>query len=244
MKKFVVFFLTFFVAITAVVVSCDKAVKIPVSYSVESNHDTFVHDIFIPDSGIFDMQILVNYITGYEQDPVALKIIGLPSDISVTPDSFSAVPTYVEDFVFHTNHAAHGTYRVSIVSTAPSETSKTYTFNLTVIPADCATTLLGTITGHNACSAAGTTSYTATATATGTPNQLQITNFGGYGPTAIATVYLNCDNDSLTIPSGPIGNGATLSGKGTFTATGMVIYYTATSTPFGYPDNCVATFTK
>ena len=244
MKKIALFSLTFFVAVTAIVISCTKAVKVPVSYTVVTNHDTVVRDIFIPDSGQFDMQVLVKYMSGYPQDPVTLKITGLPSEITVTPDTVKAIPTYTEDFIFHTNHATHATYHVSIVGTAPEELSQTFNFNVTVIPADCATALIGTLNGSNACTNTGNYTYTSTGASSGTPNTLIINNFGGYGTTANATVILNCDNDSLTIPEQTIGNGATLQGRGTFTATGMVIYYSATSLPIGGSDNCTITYTN
>ena len=244
MKKIALLLLTCCVAVSAVIFSCSKSVNIPVSYNVVSNYDSILRDIYIPDSGKFDMQVLVKYLSGYPQDKVTLKIVGLPSDITVTPDSFSAVPTYVEDFVFTTNHAAHGTHKITIIGSAPGTVAITFTFNLTVIPADCATTLLGNMTGSNACTVTGSYTYAATGVASGTPNTLIINNFGGYGPTANATVLLNCDNDSLTIPSQTIGNGATLKGYGTFTANSMWIYYTASSTPTGTAESCSINFTK
>ena len=244
MKKIGLLVITFFVVACVVVISCDKAVKVPVSYTVVTNHATTVSDIFIPDSGQFDMQILVKFLSGYAQDNVTLKISGLPADISVTPDSFSAVPSYVEDFVFSTNHAAHNTYRITITGYAPEETPQTYSFNLTVIPADCATSLLGSLSGHNACEVSGNTSYTSTGVASGTANTLIVNNFAGYGTATNATVVLNCDNDSLSVPNQNIGNGTVLSGYGTFTATGMTIYFSATSTPTGPADNCTVTYSK
>ena len=242
MKKIGLLVITLIATICAVIISCNKAVKIPVSYSVVSNHADEVNDIFIPDSGQFDMQILVKFFSGYSQDNVTLKITGLPADISVTPDSFSAVPTYLEDFVFTTNHAAHNTYRVTITGYAPEEKPQSYTFNLTVIPADCATSLLGSLNGHNACSVTGSTNHTATGTSVA-QNTLSINNFGGYGSATNATVYLNCDNDSLSVPLQNIGNGIGLQGYGVFTSTGMTIYYSATGTPAG-SDNCTVTYTK
>ena len=240
MKKIGLLVITFFVVACVVVISCDKAVKVPVSYTVVTNHATTVNDIFIPDNGQFDMQILVKFLSGYAQDNVTLKISGLPADISVTPDSFSAVPSYVEDFVFSTNHAAHNTYRITITGYAPEETPHTYSFNLTVIPADCATSLLGSLSGHNACSVTGNTSHTATSTWVA-QNTLSVNDFGGYGTNTNATVYLNCDNDSLAIPSQNIGNGVVLQGSGTFTASGMSVTYSTTGTS---TDNCTVTYAK
>ncbi len=244
MKKLGLLVITLFVVTCVVIISCDKQIKIPVSYTVVTNHANAVNDIFIPDSGQFDMQILVKFLSGYTQDKVTLKISGLPADISVTPDSFSAIPTNVDDFVFSTNHAAHNTYRVTITGYAPDETPQTYSFNLTVIPADCATSLLGSLSGHNACAVTGSTSYTSTGVASGTANTLIVNNFAGYGTATNATIVLNCDNDSLSIPNQNIGNGAVLRGTGTFTATGMTIYYVASSTPTGVADSCTVTYSK
>ena len=244
MKKFVFYLLTLFAVATTAIVSCDKTIQTPVSYIVETYQDTFVRNIYIPDSGNFDMRILVQFLSGYNQNKITLKVTGLPSDITITPDSVTALPSYVEDFVFSTNHATHGTYNCTITGSTSGEPSQSYNFTVTVIDANCATPLIGTLTGKNACSVAGDFTYTATAIATSTPDQMIINNFGGYGSNANATVYLNCDNDSLTIPSQNIGNGTTLSGYGTYTATGMVIYYNATKTPTGGSDNCTAIFTK
>ena len=243
MKKIALSFFAFFVVASATLVSCDKAVKIPVSYIVETYQDTFVRNIYIPDTGKFDMRILVQFLSGYNQDSVTLTINGLPSDISVTPSTVKLTPTYVQDFVFYTNHATHGTYNVSITGTAPEEDAQNYNFTVTVISANCATPFIGTLNGKNACSVAGDFPYTVTASATGTPDQLVINNFGGYGSNTNATVYLNCDNDSLSIPNQNIGNGTTLSGYGTYTSAGMVIYYSASRTPTGGTDNCTATLT-
>ncbi len=244
MKKFVLFSLTFLAAVTAIIISCDKAVKVPVSYTVVTNHDTFVENIFIPDTGTYTMPILVKYYTGYTQDPVTLKITGLPSDIAVTPATSSAIPTYNQNFVFYTNHATHGTYNASIVASAPGELAQTYNFTVTVVPANCASPLYGTMTCTDSCNHAGKYSYPATVSGNGTSNTIIINNFGGYGTNANATVLLNCDNDSLTIQYQNIGNGTLLSGTGTYTTTSMVIYYNATNTPTGGSESCVTTLTK
>ncbi len=231
------------IATTCVIIfSCGKTVKIPISYTVVTNHKDALEDVFIPDSGQFNWQVMAKFLTGYAQDAVTLKISGLPADVSVTPDSFSAVPTYVVDFVFSTNHAARNTYPITITGYAPGEKPQSYTVNLTVIPADCATTLLGNLNGHNACAVTGSTDHIAIATST-SQNTLNIKNFGGYGSATNTNVLLNCNKDSLTIPSQNIGNGVVLQGKGTFTGSGMTIWFSATGTAVG-ADNCTVTYTK
>ncbi len=243
MKKIGLFLITLFVTFGIAVVSCTKTVKIPISFSVVTNHQDKVTDIYVPDHGTYDMQIMVKFLSGYASDNVTLKVVGLPADITVSPDTFSAVPTYVEDFVFTTTNAAHATYPVAIIATAPGVAAQTYNFNLTVISADCAANLWGAFSVHNACAALNY-NYTATGVATGTTNTLTINNFGGYGAGVNAQVILNCDNDSLTIPNQNMGNGVVAQGYGVFTANSMTIWYSASSTPTGGPDNCSATFTR
>ncbi len=240
MKKIGLSLLTIFVTFGVIIVSCTtKYVKVPISFSVVTNHQDKVTDIFIPDHGTYHMQIMVKFLSGTASDNVTLKVIGLPADITVTPDTFSAVPTYTADFVFTTTHAAHATYPVAIIATAPGIGAQTYNFNLTVTDADCASNLWGDFSVHNAC--ATNYNYTAHGISTGISNTLTINNFGGYGSAVNAYVTLNCNNDSLFIASQDIGNGITAQGYGVFTASGMTIWYTTTGT---VTDNCTATFTK
>ena len=238
MKKIVFFLLT----ICVVVFSCSKAVKQPVSYTIINANDTYLSDVFVPDSGRYDWALLVKFLSGNTESPVTLVVNGLPADVSVSPDTITAIPSYTADFIFTTNKATRAKYPISITASAAGERSKTYNLNLTVIPADCATSLIGTMTGTSFCSAAY--NYTATGVSSGTTNVLIINNFGGYGSTVNVTVNLNCDNDSLFIANANYGNGNVIQGKGTFTNTSMQIYYTRASTSGGPIDTCSATFTR
>ncbi len=239
MRKVVLFFM----ALCAVAVSCQKTTKVPVSYTVESLQNTPLGDIYIPDSGTYTLPVLVKYMTGYHEDKVTVSIKGLPADIKVAEDSFSEVPTYRANFVLNTSHAVHATYPITVTASAPGTKSKIQTFNITVIEADCASTLWGNFNGTNQCTSR-TYAYTATGIATGVANTLAIKNLGGYGPTTLTQVTLNCAHDSLFIPMQNIGNGTNLSGYGTFTPNSMTIYYTATTTPGGFPETCNVTLTR
>ncbi len=242
MKKTVLILL----ALCAVVLSCQKtptSVKVPVSYVVETAKNEPVSEIFIPDNGTYTMSLLVKYLGGFQEDDVMIALSGLPSDVTVSHDTFSKVPTYQADFVFTTANASHGTYPMTITSKADGSDAKTYNFNLTVRAADCASSLLGDLSGANECSNRDYT-YTATAVATGITDKLQIINFGGYGSNTNTTVYLNCNENTLTIPSQNIGNATILEGSGTFTGNSMTITYTASNTPGGFPETCNVTLTK
>lgn len=242
MKKTVLILLALCVA----VLSCDKtptSVKVPVSYEVETAQNTAVGDIYIPDAGSYTMSILVKYLGGFQEDDVTIALSGLPADVAVNRDTFSKVPTYQADFVFTTANAAHGTYPMTITSNAIGSDPKTYHFNLTVRSADCAESLLGDLNGTNECTNRDY-NYTATAIATGITDKLNIINFGGYGLNTNTTVYLNCNENTLTIPSQNIGNATILEGSGTFTGNSMTITYTASNTPGGFPETCNVTLTK
>ncbi len=235
----------FFMALCVTAVSCQKTgpQPIPVSYSVETDQNVALHDIYIPDSGIYNQKVLVKYLSGYHEDKVTISIHGLPAAIKVAEDTFSQVPTYEANFTFSTNHAALGTYPVAVTSSANGSEPKVQRFNIIVVPADCAANLLGNFSCTNACTGRNF-SYVATGVATGATNTLDIKNLGGYGDNTLTHVILNCNKDSLSIPTQYIGNGTSLSGYGVFTANTMTIYYTATSTPYGFAESCNVTMVK
>jgi hypothetical protein len=239
MKKIVLFLLaaSFFAA------SCQKTVKVPVSYTVESIQNTVPTDIYIPDLGTTTLPLLVKFLGGFSEDTVMLTLKGLPADVRLDEDTITGVPTFRADFKMSTNKARLGTYPVTLTAVAPGSDPKNYRFNVIVTPADCASALWGNLSGSNDCSDRNFT-YTATGTSSGSVNVLNLVNFGGYGSNTSTLIVLNCNNDSLTIPAQNIGNGTNLQGYGTFTPTGMTVYYSATSTPGGFPESCTATFTK
>ena len=230
-------------ALCVTVLSCEKSVKVPLSYTVESVQGTPLPDIFIPDAGTYDLQAWVKFLTGYSEDSVKLVIKGLPSDIMAAQDSIKGIPTYIAHFILNTNHAVQGKYPVSIVATAPGSDPQTYSFNITVIPADCATYLWGNYNGANTCTARNY-GYNSVISSTGAVNTVNVTNLGGYGTNTTTYVVLNCINDSLTVPSQNIGNGTVLQGSGTFSAGRMTIHYSASSTPGGFAEDCTAVLTK
>ena len=238
MKKFLLLLLS-----ASVVLSCSKSVKEPVAYTVQSPSSEKVKDFDIADSGVIDMPIVVKFLSGYAYDPVRVNLVGLPFDIKTSADTFNEVPTYTAHFILKTNKARPGVYPVSIVAKAPGSEAKTYPFNITVVSVDCTSPLYGNFDCTNACTARNYT-YTATSTGTPTANAMEISNFGGYGPTTKTFVQLNCKTGTLTIPEQNIGNNTNLSGSGTFTSNSMTITYSASTTPGGFAESCTVTMTK
>lgn len=239
MKKTILFVLAACFAILA----CEKTVKVPLSYNVETSRNTPVADIYIPDTGNYTMSLLVKYLGGSQNDKVTVSLSGLPADITLAQDTFSKVPTYQADYVFITRHAAHGTYPVTVTTSAIGSEPKTYNFNVNVVSADCAAGFWGNLASSNGCSSRDFT-YTATGTSTGVTNELNIVNFGGYGSNTNTRVLINCNKDSVTVPSQNIGNATILEGYGTINGNTMVVYYTASNTPGGFPETCTATLVK
>ena len=113
MKKIALLLLTLCVS----VISCEKSVKVPLSYTVESVQGTALPDVYVPDSGTYDLAAWVKFLTGYSEDSVKLVITGLPADVVPVQDSVKGIPTYIAHFTLNTNHAAQGKYPVSIVAT-------------------------------------------------------------------------------------------------------------------------------
>ncbi len=240
MQKIVLFLLTLCVIVT----SCDKAVKLPLHYTVTNDaNDSALQDIFIPDTGNYTMTVKTKFLSGYQYDKVTLVISGVPANVTVTPDTFVANPTFSENFVFHSKNAVHGTYPAVLTASTAAGLPQVYNFNITVIPADCAALYWGTLSFKNACDTR-TYSNTATGVSSGTLNTLNISNFSGYGAHCNVIVQMNCDNDSLHITNGDYGNGVVLSGAGIFNNDSMVIWYNAASTPTGGPESCVVTYKR
>ena len=241
MKKFALFLLT----ICAINFSCTKQVKVPLSYAVSNDAlTTGVLDIYVPDTGTIDMPVLVKFLTGSTTDSVTLSITGLPANMTVTPTTFKALPTYSEDFIFNGVNVPLGSHQVTLTSSV-GDSTKTYKFNIIVLPANSANIFSGGFTTHNVCSA---TNYAYTvncfiADTTG-KNIMYIQNFGGYGPEALARVAFDPYTGTVNVPQQTIGNGVQLNGSGTYSQTTLTINYTAILTPGGIPDKCTATIVK
>jgi hypothetical protein len=237
MKKIVMFLL----AISTITLSCQKpSVQTPMSYTVETAQNKAFVDIYIPDNGTYTIPVLVKFLTGYAEDKVTLSIKGFPADVKVAQDSFSQIPTYRADFALSMTNAAHGTFPVTITASGRGSATKTYKFNVTVRSADCASNLWGSFKGTNECTARNFP-YTATGESTGVTDELLIRNFGGYGNTTATRMILNCNANTLTIPSQNIGNGVIMQGSGTFTGNSLRITYTASG---AVSETCNATLTR
>jgi hypothetical protein len=221
---------------------CTKNIKRRLYYSVSTYPDSTLDNVYITDSGTYTMPIQVKFLSGNIIDGVSLSLSGLPANVTVTPDSFSALPSYTQNFVFTANYARQGTYPITLTAYTQTAGYQKFTFNLTVVPIDAASLFWSHLSGANACTARNYT-FNATGSSSGTVNNLVINNFGGYGQSVNVNVIFNVDNGTLSIPAGNYGNGTVLSGSGTFTTTAMTINYTATSTPAGNAETCTETFT-
>lgn len=239
MRKIVLVFL-----VGVLMASCDKTQKQPVNYSVTNDAQaTGLFDVYIPDSGTYTMPLLVKFLSGYPEDSIKLVYTGLPNGITVTPDTFSAVPTYSTEFVFHTHNMAHGTYPVSLTAYTPTQFAKTYNFNVTVVASDAASIFWGPLNDSNTCTAR-TYKHAAIGAQSPYKNILVINNFGGYGPTVNLNVIFDQQHNTLSIPEQACGNGSMVSGSGTYTDSKMIITYSATSTPTNPAETCTSIFTR
>lgn len=239
MKKIALFLL----AACAIIASCQKSVKVPLDYTVQTAQNKPLEDFYIPHTGAYTWQVLVKYLGGYSEDKVTVSIAGVPKDMHVVEDTFSKVPTFIAGFRFETNGAKEGVYPITITTSAIGSAPKTFTTNMHVIPADCAAELWGDYDGSNSCTARSFTYLTKVAS-TGAANEIDILNLGGYGTATSARVKINCEKDSVYIADQNIGNGTRLSGSGTISGNTITIYYEAVTTPQGFPEACIATLTK
>lgn len=232
-------------AIVLLALSCGRDVKPPATYTVTNDaSDSLVSDIYIPDNGTYDMKVLVKFLNGWkaEDDKVTLILTGIPPHVTVTPDTFTATPTFTADMVFKSDTAVQGVYPVTLTSSTYYGLPQVYNFNVHIIPADCAAYFWGSLSGSSLCTSR---SYTHTATGTsGGTNVLMINNFGGYGAPCDVKVDLDCNHDSVHIANAYYGNGVTLQGRGIFDAHSMVIEYTASTLPTGGSESCTITYSR
>jgi hypothetical protein len=213
----------------------DSVVRL--SYSI----DTISQNVYVGDTGYTHWPLKVSFLSGNPQEILTLKVNGLPARLSVSPDTMAAIPTFIEDFVFWSDHSIHGSYPANITAWSLTTGYRVYTFNIVVVTANCAGAMAGTYSGSSAC-IHSTSPYTAIATVQG-GDTLNIMNLGGLGTSSNTKVILNCNVDSLTIPSQADGNGDTIRGNGYFNASQLIINYSK-KTATGSYDTCSATLTR
>ena len=218
--------------------SCAKKdATVRLSYSI----DTIAQNLYVGDTGYTHWPLKVSFLYGNPQEALTLTVNGLPQRLTVSPDSMTAIPTFIEDFIFHANYPTHGSYPANITAFSITTGYKVFQFNIVVVTANCASAMAGTYAGTSACIYA-TSPYTTVATTAG-GDTLNIMNLGGLGTSSNTKVVLNCNVDSLTIPIQADGNGDTIRGKGTYTANQMIIYYSK-KTAVGSYDTCTATLSR
>jgi hypothetical protein len=242
MRKIVLLLSAFCILIAA----CDKTQKQPLTYSVTNDElATGLLDVYLPDSGHYNMQALVKFLNGYPNDSVKLVFTGLPAGVKVTPDTFTAVPTYTANFDFYTKNVPHGVYPITLTAYTPTHlTPQTYNFNLIVIPANAASIFYGRLNDSSACTGRTYSNTFPVGVSSGTKNVLIINNFAGFGPGVNVYVYLNQLDNTLNIPSQVAGNGSTITGSGTYTENKMIINYTSKGTPTTGDETCTAVYSK
>ena len=217
--------------------SCYKNPPSPLSYGIDT-----VTNAYVPNNDSAHLPFNVKFFTGNSNETVWLTIEGLPQHVTMDRDTITGTPNFVADFVLHANNAVLGYYPVTLVAHSYSTGIRRYNFTLGVVTASCGYSMAGSYNGSNACASSNYNYVTTANTASG--DSLTLVNFGGYGTITSTGVQLNCNTDSLTIPTQVIGNGVTLTGKGYFTANRMVINYIALNTPGGFNDTCTAILTR
>ena len=213
----------------------DSVVRL--AYSI----DTINQNVYVGDTGYTHWPLKISFLHGNPQEPITLTVNGLPQRLTVSPDSITFIPTLIEDFVFHADYPTHGSYAANITAYSATTGYTVFHFNIVVVTADCTSGMAGTYSGSSACIYA-TSPYTAVATKLG-GDTLNIMNLGGLGTSSNTKVIMNCNVDSLSIPSQADGNGDTIRGNGYFTANELIINYSK-KTATGSYDTCSATLTR
>ena len=234
MKKFALLAL---ITLSIFAGSCDKHPSTALSYLIDTASNVYLN---YDDS--LHQRYEVRFLTGDLTEQVTMTITGLPANVKLVKDTLTGLPTFTADFILYSLPAANlGYYPVTLWVYSQSTGWRAFPFTLGVVHYNCPSYLSGVFTCVNACNTHYT--YNATSTASG-DTAIHISNFGGYGPTTTTVLKLNCNTDSVTIPSQNIGNGVTVKGQGHFESNKIVVSYIALNLPTGFNDTCVATMTK
>jgi hypothetical protein len=160
---------------------------------------------------IVDMPITVEFKDSFQKQ-VTLSLSDLPDGIAMDENWIkTGYPTFSTSFTFYdtaATHAAVGSYPMTLTATGPAGT-KTYTFNLKVLPeVSCSSFLLGVYSGNGSCGTAYSDTVYADATIA---NKIWFKNFGKTGKLVYG--LLSCIDGSLKIPNQAI-SGFNYSGSG------------------------------
>ena len=109
--------------------------------------------------------------------------------------------------------------------------------NSPVYPSDCAHQLAGEYTGNDYCSSSGQTAYPCTILAIDSAD-ITFSNLGG----AAVNAKLDCNKNTITIPTQTFPGNFSISGNGTYTANRIIITWSGLS--LGTPVNCSTTYTR
>ena len=231
------FLLLSFVALTLFASSCDKHPSTPLSYLIDT-----ATNVYLNYDDTLHQRYEVRFLTGDVNEPVTVTMTGLPAGVKLVHDTVTGTPTFVADMILYSLPSASlGYYPVTLWVYSPSNGWKDYPFTLGVVHYHCPNYLAGVFSCANACNTNYT--YSATSTASG-DTAIHVSNFGGYGPGTTTVMKLNCNTDSVTIPSQHIGNGVLVQGQGHFEANKIVVSYIALNLPGGFNDTCTAIMTK
>lgn len=109
--------------------------------------------------------------------------------------------------------------------------------NTPVYPIDCGHRVAGVYMGNDYCASTGQSSYSTTIIARDSFN-ITFNYLSGY----IVAAILDCNNNTVTIPSQTFPGNFSISGTGTFNANRIILNWSGLS--FGVPFNCNSTLTR
>jgi hypothetical protein len=158
------------------------------------------------------MPITLEYISK-SQERLRLSIAGAPAGLFDSLTVKSGYPTFQSMVVLADSGVATGNYTMKLVVTGDSSGKREFPFDLTVTPPrDCSSDLIDSNYSTNS-PCASSTSYMQNIMRTTTRNRIMFSNINGSGGQIYADI--NCDNQTLTIPTQTVGT-VTFSGNGNY----------------------------
>ena len=109
--------------------------------------------------------------------------------------------------------------------------------NTPVFPIDCAHQVAGVYNGSDYCTSAGQSTYSSTIIAR---DSINITF--NYLSGVMVTALLDCNGNTITIPTQSFPGNFSISGTGTYTRNRIIVNWSGLS--YGVPVNCSSTLTR
>jgi hypothetical protein len=181
------------------------------------------------------------YYSGGAHQPLTVKLINLPAGLTITPETFVAVPDFTIPFHVQGIPVEEATHHIAMIVSGKNTRTDTVTWDLICARRICAQELIGHYEETGRCVPTLDSTVPHTAYFTGTVDSTMVTTRFHFDD---VNIKANCSNKTLTvIPKLSTIENLTISGSGYFNDSGMVIFWHTRETYAPYTEfDCRAVY--